>query len=192
MDSAQEQTVANGLRDGHVEAWRTLYEAYAQRIWHYVARLMAAGSADVDDVVQETFLAAARSARHYDPARGSLWFWLGGIARNHVALYFRKRRQHDPIARGEDHVAGPIRLWLDGREDTPGEALASAELVGMVRATLSELPVDYETLLSAKYFDGVSIQQIATARNTSATAVNSKLARARKAFRRAWRKGAPS
>ena len=57
------------------------------------ARQMGTGAADVADVVQETFLAAARCARQYDPARGLLWMWLCGIARRHVALHYRRQQR---------------------------------------------------------------------------------------------------
>src|SRR6185437_12447852 len=85
MDEQQERDIARGLRAGEADAWRALYDAHAERVWRAVARLMGAQAVDVADVVQETFLAAARSADSYDAARGSLWWWLWGIARRQVA-----------------------------------------------------------------------------------------------------------
>jgi RNA polymerase sigma-70 factor (ECF subfamily) len=145
-------------------------------------------AADVADVVQETFLAAARSAKNYDAARGSLWVWLSGIARNHVALHYRKTRRDDQLTRREPSAAGRQLLlrWLERRGEAPEHVLASAELGSLVRATLTELPGDYEALLTAKYCDGVSVEQIAAAEKSSSTAIRSKLARARRAFRLAF------
>ncbi len=95
MDPEQpEQQIARGLRDGQTDAWRALYDAYARQVWRVVARQMGPDAADVADVVQETFLAAARSARQYDPVRGSLWMGLCGIARRHVARHYRSRQRH--------------------------------------------------------------------------------------------------
>src|SRR5437868_14526716 len=107
MDDQQECDIARGLRAGDAEAWRSLYDAYAARVWQAVARLMGPESADVADVVQETFLAAARSARTYDASRGSLWLWLWGIARRHVAIYYRKEKRHDRLRSAAD--------WLTAR-----------------------------------------------------------------------------
>jgi RNA polymerase sigma-70 factor (ECF subfamily) len=59
-------------------------------------------------------------------------------------------------------------------------------LAELVRYTLEELPAEYQVLLMAKYMDGAAVQQIADQVNGSCTAVRSKLARARKAFRRAF------
>jgi RNA polymerase sigma-70 factor (ECF subfamily) len=189
MDDQQEQQVARGLREGKTEAWRALYDAYSGRVWRWVARLMGPQSADVADVVQETFLAAARSARGYDAGRGSLWTWLGGIARKHVALHYRKQRRHDRIKdAGAWLAAGNAQVvrWLENCEEAPAEALAAAELATLVRVTLTELPAEYGTLLTAMYCDGASVDQIAGLEKCSSTAVRSKLARARRAFRRAF------
>ena len=84
-----------------------------------VARLLGPNSADVADVVQETMLAAARSARTYDEVSGSLWNWLWGIARLQVALHFRKQKRHDQLKSAGDWLtasAGRLAHWLDGTD----------------------------------------------------------------------------
>jgi RNA polymerase sigma-70 factor (ECF subfamily) len=186
MDEQQEREVARGLRAGEADAWRALYDAYAGRVWVAVARLMGPDSADVADVVQETFLAAARSAAGYDSARGALWLWLWGIARRHVAVYYRKEKRHDRLKSAGDWLAarnGQVLRGLQGESAAPPELLAAAELATLVRATLTELPAEYETLLTAKYLDGVSVDDIAARERSTAVAVRSRLARARQAFR---------
>jgi RNA polymerase sigma-70 factor (ECF subfamily) len=195
MSEQHEAEIARGLRAGRTEAWCALYDTHAEQVWSLAARLMGPVSADVADVVQETFLAAARSAGNYEATRGSLWGWLSGIARKHVALHFRRQKRHDRLgsddgraAAGRDHV---IR-WLEDRQSTPPEVLAAAELSSLVRATLAELPDQHQTLLIARYFDEVAVQQIAEAESCSSTAVRSRLARARRAFRRAFAKTSPS
>jgi RNA polymerase sigma-70 factor (ECF subfamily) len=193
MDEPQEREVALGLREGKTEAWRTLYDAYAERVWRSVARLLGAQSADVADVVQETFMAAARSATAYDASRGPVWPWLWGIARRQVALHYRKQGRHDRLKQADDWLArsnGRLLRWLNGQQETPPDVLESAELAALVRAVLLELPVDYETLLTAKYLHDTTIEQIAERDKCSADAVKSKLARAREAFRHAFGKRA--
>jgi len=190
MDQQREQEVASGLRQGNADAWRLFYDAHAERVWHLVARLMP-GASDVADVVQETFLAAARTARNYDPSRGSLWNWLGGIARNHVALYYRDRQRRQRFQRIDGYPPGgrqDVVRRIESRELGPADALAGSELAAMIRATLTELPIGYEQVLTAKYLEGASIEQIAAAEDSSREAIRSRLARARRAFRRAFAK----
>jgi RNA polymerase sigma-70 factor (ECF subfamily) len=195
MDDQRERAVAQGLRRGDVDAWRALYEAYAAQVWRAVARLLGPDSTDVADVVQETFLAAARSAAAYDPERGSLWMWLWGIARNRVALHYRQQGRRERLQRAIDWLAschGTVIRSLRGEERTlPEDALASAELATLVRLTLAELPEDYGMLLSAKYLDGVAVEDLARQLRSTESAVRSKLARARQAFREAFEKHAP-
>jgi len=180
MDEVQEREVARGLREGDAEAWRALYDAYAERVWRAVARLMGPGSADVADVVQETFLAAARSAGNYDPWRGSLWLWLWGIARRHVALHYRKEKRHDRLRDECRNCGGPLS---SAPPTSALDSLADAELADLVRTTLTELPSEYGTVLTARYLDGESVEHIAGQERSTVTAVRSRLARARQAFR---------
>ena len=192
MDAEQpEQQIARGLRGGQTDAWRALYDAYARQVWCVVARQMGVDAADVADVVQETFLAAARSARQYDSGRGSLWMWLCGIARRHVALHYRNRQRHERLrekARALVTLGQQTVSWLESPSPGPSETLAEKELAGLVRAVLTELPIDYETLLTAKYFDDVSVDELAGREECSVVAIRAKLARARRAFRRAFHK----
>src|SRR5436305_890869 len=156
MDEQQEREVVRGLREGRADAWRTLYDAFAERVWRGVARLLGYHSADVADVVQETMLAAARSARTFDGARGSLWVWLWGIARMQVALHFRKQQRHDRLKQAGEWLAasnGRLSRWLDGTDASPADLLEASELATLVRTTLADLPDDYEALLTAKYLD---------------------------------------
>jgi RNA polymerase sigma-70 factor (ECF subfamily) len=136
-------------------------------------------------------MAAARSAPQFDPAKGGLWFWLWGIARRQLALHYRKQQRHDRLKFAETWLAngnGRLQRWLDGQGESPHESLESDELAELVRATLLELPEDYELILTAKYLDGKSVEQIAAGEQTTPIAVRSKLARARTAFREAFSK----
>jgi RNA polymerase sigma-70 factor (ECF subfamily) len=191
MNPEQEHKVVRGLREGNADAWRELYDAYCRQVWQAVARMMGPNMPDVADVVQETFMAAARSAGQYDPDRGSLWVWLYGIARNQAALHFRKQGRPGRSVRSNDRLVQTSRRiasWLDGREQTPSDALQSAETAEMVRSALTELPVEYEIVLTAKYLDGASVEQIAGSERCTVTAVRSRLARARQAFRQVFLK----
>ncbi len=191
MDNNTQQEIAKGLQEGSRRAWLQLYDAYAQAVWRNVSRLVGSDSGPVADIVQETFLAAARSARHFRPDRGSLWVWLWAIARRQVALYYRRQKRNVVLSRAQDWWAGldgEKADWIDARADMPPDILQSQELAALVRRALSKLPPEYQTLLLAKYVDGQPGNQIAELMGGSETAVRSKLARARKAFRKALKK----
>ena len=188
MDKNTEREIAKGLRQGSRQAWLQLYEAHAERVWRNVARLIGCDSAIVADLVQETFLAAASSARNFRPDRGSLWAWLWTIARRQVALYYRKQKPSALLRHAQSRWAsldGETSDWMDAKADMPPDVLQSKELAALVRRALSELPAEYQVLLLAKYVDNQSSAHIAEEMACSEVAVRSKLARARKAFRKA-------
>ncbi len=183
--------IAEGLQRGNRDAWLSLYELYAEKLWCNIARLMAHDPVCVADVVQETLLSAARSAKNFNPRRGSLWTWLWAIAKRQVALHYRKRSSKAIIARAQQWwnlLDGQASGWIEGREKPPTEVLESAELATLVRYTLAELSSEYQRLLMAKYVDGLTIEDIAEETDGSSVAIRSKLARARKAFRLAFKR----
>jgi len=189
MDEQTEREVADGLRRGERAAWLRLYDAHAAQLWRHVARLAGPHADAVADIVQETFLAAARSAGQFDPSRGSLWVWLWGIARKQLAQHRRTLARHDEIARARawwHDLNGQKSDWATGLADAPPEILAAKELGTLVRTTLAGLPEDYCLLLTAKYADDQPIEAIARTLDQSVPATHSKLARARRAFRRGF------
>jgi RNA polymerase sigma-70 factor (ECF subfamily) len=189
MDELTQYEIAEGLKCGSPQAWLSLHEAYARRLWREVARLTGVDSARVADIVQDTFLAAAQSAPGFDPRRGVLWAWLWGIARRQIALHCRKGGSSQDLQRAKRWWAsldGRRRDMLTGVGDAPPEQIASRELATLVRSALSALPADYQMLLAAKYMEGASTKQIACDAAMTPSAVDSKLARARRAFRRAF------
>jgi len=198
MNKQANAEIAEGLQQGNRDAWLRLYDLYAEKLWCNVARLMAHDPASVADVVQETFIAAARSAKNFNPrprllvhCLGSLWTWLWAIAKRQIALHYRKRASKAFIARAQQWwslLDGQKSDWIEGREKPPVEVLESAELAALVRYALAELPAEYQTLLMAKYVDGLAIEDIAEETNGSSVAIRSKLARARKSFRRIFKR----
>lgn len=191
MDKNTERKIAKGLRQGSRQAWLQLYEACAEEVWRNVSRLVGYDSPAAADIVQETFLAAARSARHFEPGRGSLRGWLWTIARRQVALYYRKQKPNMLLRQARNWWAaldGEASDWIDAKTDMPPDVLQSKELAALVRRALSELPAEYQSLLLAKYVDNQSAGHIAEQTACSEVAVRSKLARARKAFRKAFKK----
>ncbi|MCA9239070.1 MAG: sigma-70 family RNA polymerase sigma factor [Planctomycetales bacterium] len=169
------------------DQWLALYDAHAEAVWRLVARQVGPRQTDVADVVQETFLAAARGFSSFDPARGSARAWLSGIARQQSALHFRRQQRRQRLLETEGahtHLRGQLVEWLDAGAETPPEVLGRSETREVVRSVLAELEETHTQVLAARYLEGQSIPAIATSLRCSEPAVHSRLARARKAFRR--------
>jgi RNA polymerase sigma-70 factor, ECF subfamily len=182
LKTDEPSAVIRGLRDGSRDAWAALYDRHCEGVWRYVARLLGPNAAAVADVVQETFLAAARTARGFDPERGSLGGWLTGIAHHRVTLHWRQESRGKRLRQLAESGAAEIRGWLDGQE-SPSDEWKGRESADLVRGVLAEMSVDYAALLAAKYLDEQTLEEIARENNCSIDATKSKLARARREFR---------
>jgi RNA polymerase sigma-70 factor, ECF subfamily len=112
------------LADGDDTALRDLFDRHAPWL---AARLRAVlPPSDVEDVLQETFLAVWKGARNYTP-QGATGGWLWAIARRQAALLLRRRGPGTVALPDEGGLAGAGRLA--GAEDDPAEAaLARADL----------------------------------------------------------------
>ena len=188
MLSPEEQLdVGQRLRDGDRGAWAALFENYSVPVWRLTAKLVGPDQASVADIVQEVFLAAARSARGFDTEHGTLWSWLFGIVHRQVSQYWRKAeragRWRSLAESGKIDVA---RMFESN--DSPSALEEQRELADMVRRVLAEMPADYAAYLTTKYFEDQSLEELADAFGGSIEAAKSKLARARREFRSAFEK----
>src|ERR1700730_18448279 len=95
-------------------------------------------AADVEDVLQETFLAAWRGAARYRMEGAGGWLW--GIARRQAALWLRRR--------GHAELLLPALVAADGRRpaDPAEAALSRAELADAVKELGPEGGPQHETL----------------------------------------------
>ena len=141
LDANDQLDVVRGLREGSRDAWARLYDGYSLEVWRYVSRLLGPNAAAVADVVQESFLAAAGSAKRFDPARGTLWSWLTGIAHHWVTAYWRQETRGAAVRKILESQTAEISQWLESTE--PFDALCEQrELAELVRCVLAELSAD--------------------------------------------------
>lgn len=136
------------------------------------ARWLTRNDADAEDVVQDACVRAMRffSSLRDDDARA----WLFTIVRN--AWYSRVSRKAN--------VAEGTRL-NDGQDQRPDNALDPEErllqqhTVGLVRAALEQLPVDFREAIVLREIEGLSYREIAEVAGVPIGTVMSRLARAR-------------
>jgi RNA polymerase sigma factor (sigma-70 family) len=133
----------------------------------------------VEDLVQETFLAAWESLANF---RGDaqLEHWLVGIARHKVEDYYRKRLRLAEVPGDDDPSIEPAIL------STIDEQLDEAEQQRRIHHTLSVLPESYSLALLWRYRDGHSTREMASLTGKTEKAIERLLARAREHFRRRW------
>lgn len=172
----EEHAYVARLQSGDVRALEQLYETYVPRLYRFVWRSMGGDILDVEDVLQETMVAALRTLDRYRGECG-LYTWLCAIARHKVQDHIRRQQ------RSRRRIAPDT---LDDLSEMPGSSPPVDGQVGQRQAleqALHGLPVDYRTVLVGKYMDGFSVSELAQIMARSEKSVESLLTRARGALR---------
>jgi RNA polymerase sigma-70 factor (ECF subfamily) len=152
---------------GDAAAWRELLHLLGGRLRIFFARRMTAGSADVEDLVQETLLAVHRRRMTYDPTQ-PFTAWAHAVARYKLIDHWRRSRirQHTPL----DDVAD----WLAEEADDGPAVRADLERV------LSVLPDRQRRLVRDVKIAGLSLAEAGAALGISEGAAKVSLHRAMK------------
>lgn len=151
------------VAQGSTDAFSRIVRVYALPLRSYVASQIH-HMEDVDDIVQEAFLAAYRSLSTYRPG-GDFGAWLRGIARNKILNHLRSNsRRNQALQRFKDAVAQVIETDLDhAAEDR-------TELIERLLHCISQLPDRMRRVVRAG-LDGNRPAELAQELKTSVGAV---------------------
>jgi RNA polymerase sigma-70 factor, ECF subfamily len=159
---------------------RALRELFFRHAPWLAARLRGVlPASEVEDVLQETFLAVWRGARRYRP-EGSAGGWVWGIARRQAALWLRRR--------GPAELLLPALVAADGRHpgDPAEAALSKAEVDCAVSALGPEGGAARETW-RLMYVEDRTVAEVAELMGVPEGTVKSRAHRARELMRAALR-----
>jgi RNA polymerase sigma-70 factor (ECF subfamily) len=124
-----------------------------------LATRMLKSSADVEEVVEETFWQAWRQADRFDPERGTVQSWLLTMARSRVLDRLRSTRRLR-----EDSIDDSPNVEASASAPSPTDpslAVEHAERKQLVLAALADLPREQREALELGYFGGLSQSEIA-------------------------------
>ena len=159
-------------------AWNleAFFSEFYPKIHRFVSIASGAPSADVDDLVQETLLAAWRDRESYR-GDGPVEPWIFAIARNRVRRRFRKEGRRKEIRETLAALASLESL------ESPEEVLRAIETGRQVRGALDRLDPGYAEVLVLKYLEGRNVAWIAEKLGETEKAVESRLFRAKEELR---------
>jgi RNA polymerase sigma-70 factor (ECF subfamily) len=162
-----DELIAN-LAGGDDTALRELFTRHAP--WLATRLRAVLPPSDVEDVLQETFLAVWKNARTYRP-QGQAGGWLWVIARRQAALLHRRRGP----------AAGPLADEADGAPDPAEAALARADLA----AAASTLQSPEREVWRLMYVEDRPVAEVAELTGVPQGTVKSRANRARRLLRTA-------
>lgn len=164
---------ADADRRSRVDALQRLYDHEVSGLYGFVMR-RCGDVAQAEDIVQDVFVQAAQRVAAGDspPGRG----WLYSTARSRIIDQWRSaaRRTRKP------------RLLTAGDRGHDGDGTEQLVSGAALMDALGELRPRHRAVLVLKYADGLSTAEVASTLDISAKAVESMLARARRAFAGAY------
>jgi RNA polymerase sigma-70 factor, ECF subfamily len=169
------------LHGGDSTAMAELYDRYFDRVYSLVFNQVDRNRDIAEDIVQETFLAALKSAKGFK-GRSSAYTWLCSIAYHKVADHYRRQsRERKRMVSGID-VDTVDDTENPGRQPQPDSLIESAETRQVVNEALAKLPWDYRQVLILKYVEEMSVAEISQIMDRSPKSIEGLLTRSRKAL----------
>ncbi len=135
---------------------------------------------EVDEVMQEVAVAAANKSAKAEPVERA-GPWLYRVAMRQMMLFRRKAGRRRKLLNSVVEKVAPTEE--DQRTRAPIDFLLSEERCGEVRTAMASMTERDRQLLLLKYVDGLSYGEIARRLGVTASAVQSRLHRARAAMR---------
>ncbi len=174
-----DQELVERAQRGDKQAFGMLVDKYQRKLGRLLSRLIR-DQAEVEDVVQESFIKAYRALPNF---RGDSAFytWLYRIGINTAKNYLVSMGRRPQISNDieiEDaenfEDAGELRTM-----ETPETELMTKEIAQTVNDTVEALPEELRTAITLREIEGLSYEEIATLMNCPIGTVRSRIFRAR-------------
>lgn len=164
------------LRQADREALGRVYDQH-QRVLRAFARRLLGDDADIEDLVQETFLALPNAVRNYRgqaPLRTFLMGVMANNARHHIRSAVRRRA-----------AAARFGAEPQTRPHHPDEAYECRVLADALTQAMDALPFDQRTVFALCAVEGLSTRAVGEVVGIPESTVRTRLFRARQRLQRA-------
>ena len=169
------------MQMGDADAWQELYQRYLPSAWRWAWHLV--GDRQVaEDLVAESLLALCRKANELDPDNVKLFGWLRGVVRHKAMDHFSAKGRRTAALDNRANLKQSIQSEQQSR-DRPSARLEHGEQVNAVLVVLKDLDETKRQCLEWKYFEQLSVREMAARLDLTEKAVESTLYRARLEFR---------
>lgn len=166
---AEERTLLAAVRAGDTAAAEELVERTYSAVYASIYRLC--GDADLAaDLTQETYQKAWGALPGFD-GRSQLFTWLYRIAYTTFLNYVRRPRRMTSLDEPDS---------IDVRDETPpaDEVLVVQEEAEHLREAVMKLPEDLRFTVTAHFWGGLSVKEIARIENITTVAIRKRLHKA--------------
>ena len=166
------------LRGGKPSAVAELYNTHADRIYSLVFNQVDRNHEVAQDIVQETFVAALKSAANFR-GQSKVYTWLCSIANKKVSDFYRRQKRqakYQTTTALEPDQIGDVGVLVP-------DPAAAEERHEVTRQVLFSLPLHYRQVLILKYVEEMPVLEISQIMGRSPKSIEGLLTRARNELR---------
>ena len=180
MPEAKDEELLIAAGQGDRTSFGILVERHHHTVIRFIYRFLGDRVEDTaEDLAQDVFLSAWKAAPAFRP-KARVLTWLLRITTNACLNYQRTRRLRRTTSLGGDEMVDK-----SGPRCGPGEARAVVrEQVADIRRAIANLPPTQRAAIVLRHFHDLAYAEIAEALETSVSAAESLLFRARRTLRR--------
>jgi len=157
----------------------TIYKKLSSPLFKFIAKRIGAKPQVAEEVFEETITAAWKGWSTFKH-KSSYFTWICRIALNKIADYYRGQIHE------RSRFVAPILeeiAYIEDQNILPEEKIALDELRFSIRKCLDLMPSEKRNLLYLRYWEELSVKQIAKQLNTSERAIEGKIYRARQTLK---------
>jgi RNA polymerase sigma factor (sigma-70 family) len=166
----EERTLLQAIREGNQAAAEELVERTYSAVFASVYRLCGDGDLAAD-LTQETYQKAWGALAGFD-GRSQLFTWLYRIAYTTFLNHIRRPRRMTSLDEPDSS--------FEPRDETPAvdEVLVEQEEAGRLREAVMKLPEDLRFTVTAHFWGGLPVKEIARIENITTVAIRKRLHKA--------------
>lgn len=174
-----DQLLVERAQAGDKKAFGMLVEKYHRKLGRLLARMIR-DQAEVEDVVQESFIKAYR-ALHNFRGDSAFYTWLYRIGINTAKNYLVSMGRRPQVL--QEVEIDDVENFEDGGEmrtmETPETSMMTKEIAQTVNDTVATLPEELRTAITLRELEGLSYEEIADIMQCPIGTVRSRIFRAR-------------
>ena len=171
--------VRKAIDHGDQSAYAELMKHYRDTVYYMLLK-MTNHPIDAEDLTIEAFGKAFRNLKHYTPDY-AFSTWLFKIASNNCIDYIRKKHK---LATSfgtsyETEEGTEITFTVPSNDPDPEEEMIRQQKVKLMREVVEKLKPHYRKLITLRYFDELSYEELSEQLNLPLGTVKAQLFRAR-------------
>jgi RNA polymerase sigma-70 factor (ECF subfamily) len=177
----EETELIDKAKAGDKKALAELVKKYEQTVYNFSFKICR-DPEKAENIMQETFLSMIRSLYQFD-GNSKLSTWLYRIVANHCLMAARKQRSDQFVSiENEDSLYNErdIADW----NSVPFKTVENKELRDILDSSIQKLSPEYRLVFLLRDVEGLSTEETAKITELSASAVKSRLHRARAFLRK--------